>query len=287
MPIDYPAVLGLRENGLRFTYTERDTMLYALAIGMGADPLNMAELPFVYEKGLRAIPTLATVIAWGAGVSTARLGLNQRMVLHGEEETILHKPLPPSGTIIADSGIVEIFDKGKDKGAIVLRRTVLHDEADGEPIATLHRSLFARGDGGNGGAIGALPAPHPIPGRAPDASLTFTTRPDQAVLYRLCGDRTPLHIDPESAQASGFKAPILHGLCTYGICSRAVLQAYCDFDPARVASHAARFSSPVYPGEALQVDLWRDGEIVSFEASVPARDVKVIRNGKSVLRPAA
>lgn len=287
MPIDYPAVLALKQEGLRFSYTDRDAMLYALGVGLGADPLDRRELPFVYEKELRALPTFATVIAWGAGVSTAEIGLNQRLVLHGEEETILHRPLAPSGSIISNSGIVEVYDKGKEKGAIIVRRTDLFDANDGAPVATLYRSLFARGDGGNGGSSAPAPEPHAIPDRAPDMILRYATRPDQALIYRLCGDRTALHADPDMAAAAGFDAPILHGLCTYGICGRAVLEAYCDFDPVRVASHRARFSSPVYPGDTLEVALWRDGEVISFEASVPARGVKVLRNGRSQLRPAA
>jgi acyl dehydratase len=287
MAIDYPAILRLEEKGRRFVYTDRDTMLYALAIGLGSDPLNEAELPFVYEKGLRAVPTLATVVAWGAGVSTDRLGVNYSLVLHGEEEVIFHRPMPPAAAIISDSGVAEVYDKGKEKGAAILRCTVLHDEADGEPIVTINRLILARGDGGCGGASHRTPEPHVVPNRPPDRSLEIKTRADQAALYRLCGDRNSLHIDPAAASKAGFKAPILHGLCSYGIACRAVLQVFCDYDTSRVASHAVRFSSPVYPGEALRFDLWRDADVISFEATVVGRDVKVLKNGKTVLRPTA
>ena len=284
MPIDYPAILSLQERDRRFSYSDRDTMLYALAIGMGSDPLDEAELPFVYEKDLRAVPTLATVVAWGAGVSTDKLGVNYKLVLHGEEQTIFHRPMPPAAEIVAESGVAEVYDKGEGKGALIVRQTILRDAADGEPIATLNRTIVARGDGGTGGSKAPAPTPHAVPERAPDMSLEFATQPNQAALYRLCGDRNPLHIDPERARAAGFKAPILHGLCTYGFSCRAVLRAYCDYDPARMASHQVRFSSPVFPGDVLRVDLWRDGDVVSFEASVPARETIVIRNGKTVLR---
>ena len=284
MAIDYPAMLDLKETGKRYTYTERDTMLYALGVGLGMEPLNENELPFVYERNLKAVPTLATVVAWGAGVATDKLGVNYKLVLHGEEKTIFHRPMPVAASIVADSGVVEVYDKGEGKGAIVVRQTVLRDEADGQPIATLLRTIVARGDGGTGGSKEPTPVPHPTPERAPDKIIEYRTAPNQAAIYRLCGDRNPLHIEPERARAAGFNLPILHGLCSYGFTCRAVVEAFCDFDPARVASHQARFSSPVFPGDTLRISLWRDGNIVSFEAEVPERNVKVIRNGMSELR---
>lgn len=284
MAIDYPAMLDLKETGKRFTYTERDTMLYALGVGLGMEPLNENELAFVYEQNLKAVPTLATVVAWGAGVATDKLGVNYKLVLHGEEKTIFHRPMPVAASIVADSGVVEVYDKGEGKGAIVVRQTVLRDEADGQPIATLLRTIVARGDGGTGGSKEPTPVPHPTPERAPDKVIEYRTALNQAAIYRLCGDRNPLHIDPERARAAGFNQPILHGLCSYGFTCRAVVEAFCDFDPARVASHQARFSSPVFPGDTLRISLWRDGNIVSFEAEVPERNVKVIRNGMSELR---
>lgn len=284
MAIDYPAMLDLKETGKRYTYTERDTMLYALGVGLGMDPLDENELAFVYEQNLKAVPTLATVVAWGAGVATDKLGVNYKLVLHGEEKTIFHRPMPVAASIVADSGVVEVYDKGEGKGAIVVRQTVLRDETDGEPIATLLRTIVARGDGGTGGSKEPTPVPHPIPERAPDKIIDYRTAPNQAAIYRLCGDRNPLHIDPDRARAAGFNQPILHGLCSYGFTCRAVVEAFCDFDPARVASHQARFSSPVFPGDTMRISLWRDGNIVSFEAEVPERNVKVIRNGMSELR---
>jgi acyl dehydratase len=284
MPIDYPAILSLKETGKRFTYTDRDTMLYALGVGLGGDPMNEDELHFVFEKELRAVPTLATVVAWGAGVSTDKLGVNYKLVLHGEEQTVFHRPMPTAATIVADSGVAEVYDKGEGKGAIIVRQTVLRDEADGQPIATINRTIFARGDGGTGGSKAAQPAPHIVPDRVPDKLLDYRVAPNQAAIYRLCGDRNPLHVEPERAKAAGFHMPILHGLCTYGFTCRAVLEAFCDFDPTKIASHQARFSSPVFPGDTLRMSLWRDGDIVSFEAAVPERDVTVLKNGKTVLR---
>jgi acyl dehydratase len=285
MPIQYPEILSLQENGLTFEYDERDTMLYALALGMGRDPHNAQELAFVYERELKAVPSLATVVVWGAGVSTERLGINYKMVLHGEEEIIFHRPMPTAARLVTDSGIAEVFDKGADKGAVIQRRTVLRDAGDNEPIATINRFIFARGDGGCGGATSGAPVPHKVPERPPDMSVVYESRPEQAALYRLCGDRNPLHIDPVVAASAGFTAPILHGLANYGVTCRAVLESYCEFDPTRIRSHAVRFSSPFYPGETLRIDLWRDGDLVSFDATALERDVKVIKNGKTVIGP--
>jgi acyl dehydratase len=224
---------------------------------------------------------LAAVIAWGAGISAERIGLNRRGTLHGEEALTLHQPVPIAGEIIADSRVLAVYDKG-DKGAVVERETVLTDAKSGERLATVIRTAFARSDGGFGGPAES-PPPAATPTRRPDAILEFPTRRDQALLYRLCGDRNPLHADPEVAQAAGFPVPILHGLCTYGICCRAVLQAFCDFEPARLQRHAVRFSSPVIPGDVVRVTLWQDGDAVSFEADVPARAVTVIKGGRALV----
>lgn len=287
MPLDYPAILAVGERGRRFTYSDRDTMLYALGVGMGFDPINEAELDFIYEKNLKALPTLVTTVAWDAGVPTSELGLDYKLVLHGEEQTIFHRAVPPAATVLADSRISEVYDKGEDKGAVIVRETVLRTECDDEPIATLRRFLFARGDGGLGGSKAPTEPPHMHPDRKPDVILEYPTAFNQAAIYRLCGDRNPLHIEPERAMAAGFDRPILHGLCTYGYTCRAVLEAFCDFDPALLASHQARFAAPVFPGESLRISLWRDDEVVSFEAEVVERSVKVVKNGKSLLRPAA
>jgi acyl dehydratase len=279
MPIDYPAILELKDQGRRFSWSDRETMLYALAIGMGADPLDRELLPFVYEKNLKAMPTLATVIAWGASIPADRLGTDRRQTLHGEESLTLHSPLPAAGEVVADSRVRAVYDKG-EKGAVIERETVLRDAVSGVLVATIIRTAFARKDGGFGGPARQA-EPHSPPARSPDVVLEFATRPDQALLYRLCGDRNPLHADPDVAIAAGFRAPILHGLCTYGICCRAVLQAFCEFDPARLKSHAVRFSAPVYPGDRVAVKLWKDAGVVSFEADVAARGVTVIKSGRS------
>jgi acyl dehydratase len=278
MPIRYPEILSIEEPGRTFSWSDRDTMLYALAIGMGSDPDNGDELPFVYEKNLKAVPTLATVVAWGANIGAERIGLNRALTVHGEESITWHRPIAAAGSVIASSRVVAAYDKG-EKGAVVEREMQLRD-VDGTLLVSLLRTAFARGDGGFGGPS-ETPPPHQVPSRARDVVLEFATRQDQALLYRLCGDRNPLHADPAAAMAAGFPRPILHGLCTYGICCRAILQAYCGFEPARMKSLSARFSAPVFPGDRIAVRLWRDHDIVSFEATVPARDVTVIKSGRS------
>lgn len=281
MAISYPDILNLTTTGQTFSWTDRETMLYALGVGMGADPLDARELPFVYENGLKALPTQATVAVWGAG-PMGQIGLNYLMVVHGEQSVEMHRPLPTDAKVVADSRISSVYDKGP-KGAIINIETVVKDARDGGAIATLVSSIFARGDGGFGGPSEGAAEPHPIPARAPDASIDIPTRPDQALLYRLSGDRNPLHADPSFASAAGFPRPILHGLCTYGITCRAVLSTFADFDPSRIKSHSARFSSPVFPGETITVDMWKDGSVISFEARIKDRGVTVIKNGRSVV----
>ena len=284
MSLNYPEVLSLKQRGVTFSYSEKDTILYALGVGLGARSECYDELKFVYEKELLAVPTLATVVAWGAGVSTQQLGVNYQKVLHGEEETILHTPMPVSAKLVADSGVVEVYDKGADKGALVVRQTNLSDATTGDLIATINRTIFARGDGGCGGVSAAAPQPHSPPERLSDAQVEYSTSCNQALLYRLSGDKNPLHVDYGVAKSAGFDRPILHGLCTYGITCRAVMEAFLDYDPQPIARHAARFSAPVFPGETLLIDLWREGLEISFEAKVKERDVMVIKNGRALLR---
>ncbi len=281
MPIRYPEILSLTSEPAPYRWGDRETMLYALGIGLGGDPMNLTELPFVYESGLKAVPTMATTVAWGAGPAIGSM-INFLMVVHGEQKCEFHKPFPSEAEITAEGRVIGAFDKG-DKGAVIYAETVLRDAKSGDKIATLTGSTFARGDGNFGGPSDGAPEPHEVPTRAPDRTVEIATSPDQALIYRLSGDRNPLHSDPTIAKMAGFPRPILHGLCTYGITCRSVLQEYAGFDPAKIKSHQVRFSSPVFPGETIAVDLWRDGEVISFEARVKERGVTVIKNGKTVL----
>lgn len=287
MPINYESLMAMNNLGQEYNYTDREVMLYAYAIGMGADPMDERELAFVNEaaaiaRPLKVVPTFASVAAPGAQPGDMTHMLTLAMLVAGERDIIFHKPLSAAAHIVADSSVVGVYDKGKNKGAVICYQTVLKT-ADGEPMATVAGSLFARADGGFGGPSSSQPEPYRVPTRAPDKIVDIKTRPDQALIYRLCGDRNPLHSDPEYARRGGFPRPILHGMCTYGIACRGILQTYADYDPSAFRRHAARFSSPVYPGETVTLAIWKDGDVISFEAKVMARGVTVMKNGMTVL----
>jgi len=258
-------------------------MLYALGVGMSRDPMNEDELRFTYENDLKTVPTLATVIAWGQR-TLGQSGINYLMVVHGEQRLTLHKPLPSSATIIADERVVGAVDKVFLYNATASTEKVIKLKSTGEKLCTLGGTIFARGDGGFGGPNTGAPEPHPIPERKPDATCETDTREDQALIYRLSGDRNPLHSDPKIAKLAGFPRPILHGLCSYGTACRAVLKTICHYDHTMITGFDVRFSSPVFPGETIVTDMWKDGSVVSFRSRVKERDVVVINNGKCTLK---
>lgn len=253
-------------------------MLYAL--GVGAD-----ELPFVYETGLKVLPTMAVAMAYpGFLWIDPKLGVTWHKVLHAETSVILHRPLPSEGEVIGLTRFGPIVDKGASKGAIVCQTREIHTIA-GEHLATVRNSSFLRGDGGFGGSAEGLAAPHPVPERPADLAQIIATPENLAMIYRLSGDTNPLHIDPAVARAAGFDRPILHGLATYGVAGRALLRALADNDPDRIRRIDVRFSAPVYPGETIETSIWHEsvepGENrrAAFRCRVVERDVIVLNNG--------
>jgi acyl dehydratase len=265
-------------------YTERDTMLYALGLGMGSDPMNRGDLRFVYEKELQALPTMATVMGSpGIWWRDPRTGADPVKLVHGEQDIRVLKPLASSGKLTARNRVVSLTDKGAGKGAIAVLLRTLVDEA-GETVAESRNVTFLRGDGGFSEASGVSdPGPEPLPAvpeRAADYEVSYVTRPEAALIYRLSGDVNPLHADPDIAKKAGFDRPILHGLCTYGMAARAVIQEVLGYQAAGLKRLAVRFTSPVWPGETVRYELWREGEsTLRLRASVDARGVVVLNNG--------
>ncbi|KAF1044215.1 MaoC/PaaZ C-terminal domain-containing protein [Xylophilus sp.] len=284
MPLNAGALRDWVFDERHQTYTDRDTMLYALSVGFGADPVDERELPFVYERELRAVPSMAaTLCHLGAWIGDPRTGATRAKVVHGEQRMAFHAPLPPAGQLVSRARVAGVEDKGADKGALVHTERVISDARTGQELVTIVQTSFCRADGGFDGSFGRF-APHALPDRVPDRSDEVATRADAALLYRLNVDRNPLHADPEVARRAGFQRPILHGLCTYGIAARVLLARWLDYDPARLASLDVRFSSAVLPGETLRIESWRDGDVLSFQAFVAGREKKVLDNGRALLR---
>jgi acyl dehydratase len=284
MPIDYDDMMQSGATGLAACYDEKDVMLYALGVGFMRDPLDEKELPFAYENnGLKVVPTFASVINRGeAPPERQRMpqksNINFMMVVDGERRITIHKPLPPKCEVIADELYLDILDKGEGKGAVLIHERTVREAAGGDKLFTIVSSIFARGDGGFGGKPSGGPELHEIPSRAPDLVTEAGTRPDQAFLYALSGDRNPLHRDPAFARMVGFPRPILHGLCSYGTACRAVLSTVADYQPERITQFDVRFSKPVFPGETLVVEMWQDGPAISYRASVKERPGTVVLN---------
>lgn len=261
----------------------RDVILYALGVGVGIEgPTQPETLRFAYENELVVLPTMGTVLAWpGFWMKDPQYGINWKRVLHAEESLEVAGPLPTEGTVRGVLHMETVYDKGADKGALLLTRRDLFDASSGVLLATERRTLFLRGDGGRGGNTSQPPAPHVVPDRDTDVRVSIPTRADQALLYRLNGDPNPLHVDPDVAAAGGFRMPILHGLCTYGIAGRALLQAVCSNDVARFRRMDCRFSAVVEPGDTLTTEIWQEGPgRAAFRTRAEERDVVVLNNGR-------
>jgi len=282
MPIVYEKLLALNIPEVEHAYTEKDAILYALGLGLGQDPMNEDELAFVYEKALKVLPTYALVLGYSPyWLRNPESGVTWNKVVHGEQSFTVHKPVAGKGTVIGKTRIVEVIDKGEGKGALVYSERKVTDKATGDLVATLKQTTFCRADGGFGGPAREAPPVHAIPDRAPDLVCDLPTRPEMALVYRLSGDINPLHADPAFAKAAGFPQPILHGLATFGVAGHAILKSVCGYDTARLTGMAGRFSAPVYPGETIRTEMWRDGSVVSYRARVVERDIVAINNGRA------
>ncbi len=283
MALDYDHLMATSVVDLRFSYRDTETILYALSIGIGRDPLDRVELPFVseFDGPPSTLPAMATVLV--PDMFPPDLGWDFSQVRHVEQRMQLYRPLPPAADLLINKRIAAVYDRGPKLGAIVMFEAEGRLATDNTALFTIGNTIVARGDGGFGGPNGKGPKPHRAPRREPDLSCDIGTRRDQALLYRLTGDRNPLHANPTLANSVGFEVPILHGLCTYGVACHAILKTICDYDSTLITGMDARFSAPVLPGDTITTDMWQDGNIVSFQCSVKERGLLVVRNGKCTL----
>lgn len=285
MAINYEKLVNWQIPEVEQRLTRRDTILYALGVGLGADPCDADQLRFVYEDGLLALPTMAIILGYpGPWLAHPDTGITRSHVVHGEQGFHILKPLPVEGDVLGKTRVTGVVDKGKDKGALVMTDCTVVDKTSGEAICTLTSTTFCRADGGFGGPAGPVNTPHRIPDAPAQHVCDLPTLPQAALIYRLSGDYNPLHADPAYAQRAGFKMPILHGRCTFSIAGHAILKTLCGYDPARLVSMQGRFSAPAYPGETIRTQMWRDGNVVSFRSTVAARGATVLDNGRAEIR---
>ena len=280
MPINLDEALGAELEPIEFSWSSSDIQLYHLGLGAGADPMSARELRYLVDGTPQVLPTFGNVAASfhmtePPTVKFPGIDIELSRVLHASEAVTVPAPIPPSGEGVAVTRFTEIWDKGK--AAVIWSETSV-TTPDGTPLWTQKRSIFARGEGGFGGDRGPSTSTEPL-SRTPDFEISLPTLPQQALLYRLCGDRNPLHSDPAFAKAAGFDRPILHGLCTYGIGCKAIVDNLLDGDVSRVASYGARFAGVVFPGETLKADIWKeDGKFVGA-LTAPSRDNAVVLSG--------
>jgi acyl dehydratase len=278
--MDYHHIRNRVFEPLRHRYTRDDSILYALAIGLGTDPVDERQLRFVYERDQLAFPTMAVVLGYpGFWAKEPDTGIDWVRLVHAEQRLWIHEPIPAEGEVIGRTRVTRLVDKGPGKGALMYSERIIEDAATGRRLATVEQTAFCRGDGGlsrSDPPAEPLPA---VPQREPDQVCDLPTQAQSALLYRLCGDRNPLHADPEVARQAGFDRPILHGLCTWGVAAHALLRSACDYDPSRLRGLHARFSAPVFPGETLRVRIWDEGPQLRFDAQSVERGITVLGHG--------
>lgn len=285
MPIDPEKARGARLPEGESSYTQDQVILYHLGLGAGVPATDPKELEYTYEKNLKVLPSFAVIPAFGSMGGIANipgLQFNFAMLLHGEQEVILHRPLPTQAKLVTSAHIPEIYDKGK--AALVILEAEAKDAETGEALFTNRFSLFIRGEGGFGGESGPK-AGNQAPEREPDGTTERKLLPQQALIYRLSGDKNPLHADPEFAKLGGFDAPIIHGLCSYGVACKAIVDEVLDGDVTRVARYQARFAGVGFPGETYRIAWWKEGDDrILLEASSVERNAKIISNAVIELR---
>ena len=280
MPIDVDVALNAELDPIEFSWVSSDIQLYHLGLGAGADPMDPRELRYLVDDTPQVLPTFGNVAASfhmtkPPTVQFPGIDIELGKVLHASERVEVPGPLPPSGKAKAVTRFTDIWDKGK--AAVIWSETTV-TAPDGTLLWTQRRSIFARGEGGFGGERGPSTSDG-APDRAPDLEVDVPILPQQALLYRLCGDRNPLHSDPEFAAAAGFPRPILHGLCTYGMTCKAMVDNLFDGDTARVGSYGARFAGVVFPGETLLASIWKAGDGFAAVVTAPERDNAVALAG--------
>jgi len=276
MPLNYDYVMNYPFGEVRQSVTKRDAALYALSCGLGADPMDENQLDFVdYDRDIKILPSMPVVLAGGRSLITdPKTGIDPVQVVHGEQSVEILAPIP-FGEVTGRTSVTSIADKGEGRGAVMTVRRDIFD-ANETLIARTISGVFLRGNGGFGGPAVSAPPSRLVPETAPDIIVTLPTRPEQALYYRFNGDDNPLHASPKFAAAAGFPRPILHGLCTFGTITHALLKSVCDYDPQRLKNFGCRFSAPIFPGETIETQIWRSG---AFRARAVERDVIVANNG--------
>lgn len=273
MPIDPAVAVGADLGTTKFEWTSTDVLLYHLALGAGADPMSELELHYVLEDRLRVLPTFGVVapnfrMFEPPAVTFPGIDIDLSKVLHGTQSITVHAPLPATGQGVAHSRIADVWDKGK--AAVIIQEATVTTPS-GDPLWTTRSGIFARGEGGFGGERGPSER-QPAPEGDPVLEVEVPTLPQQALLYRLCGDRNPLHADPKFAAMAGFDRPILHGLCTYGVVCKALVDNLLAGEVTKVASFSTRFAGVLFPGESLRVHAWQTKTGYQATATAVNRD---------------
>ncbi len=283
MSIDPNKALGAKLGEGTYSWTKDQVILYHLGVGAGDPATDPGELEYTYEKNLKVLPSFGVIPVFGAmgGLGTTPgLSFNFAMLLHGEQDIEIHQPIPPEATVTNSAEVVGVYDKGK--AALVVLEVKTRDEA-GKPLFTNRFSLFLRGEGGFGGESGPKAGNVP-PEREPDGVIERRLLPQQALIYRLSGDKNPLHADPDFAKIGGFDRPIIHGLCSFGIVCKAVVDDVLGGDVTKVARYQARFAGVGFPGETYLTSYWKEGDKILIQTKSKERDAPIITNAAITVR---